>query len=159
MVSPSMPLDPKKLRQDAQRLQKARRASLAARETTGTTKAIREALPTIRQLRKDEVSWPAIAQALAAQGVVQGKGRIPLTAKRLTALVCQIEAQARKKGLKASSRDRADTVKRQVERAPGLTLSPDLVRRTETSDLQPSSTEDDLRRAAYEKLQTVLKKE
>jgi len=153
-----MRLDPKKLRQDAQRLQKARRASLVGRETTGTTKAIREALPTIRQLRKDEVSWPAIAQALAAQGVVQGKDRIPLTAKRLTALVSQIEARERKKALKAGNRERRDTVKHQVERVPRLTLSPDLVSPTETSDL-PSSTEDDLRRAAFEKLQTVLKKE
>jgi hypothetical protein len=160
MVSPSMPLDPKKLRQDAQRLQKARkRTSLDGRETTGTTKAIREALPTIRQLRKDEVSWPAIAQALAAQGVVEGKDRIPLTAKRLTALVSQIEAQERKKALKAGPRNRGDTVERPAEPVKRLTLSPDLVSLAESSNLPQLATEDDLRRAALEKLQTVLKKE
>lgn len=154
-----MPLDPKKLRRDAQRLQKVRRPSLIGRETTGTTKAIRDALPVIRQLRKDQVSWAAIAQALADQGVVQGKDRVPLTAKRLTALVSQIETRERKKALKTGSRDRADTVKRGIERAPRLTLSPDLVRPAEASDLLSSSTEDDLRQAAFEKLETVLKKE
>lgn len=154
-----MPLDPKKLRLDAQRLQKTRPLSLVGRETTGTTKSIRDALPVIRQLRKDEVSWAAIAQALADQGVVQGKDRIPLTTSRLTALVSQIEAQERKRALKAGSRDRRDTTKLQAEPARQLTLSPDLVSPAGTSDLQPHSTEDELRRAAFERLQTVLKKD
>ena len=146
-----MPLDPKKLHQDALRLQKARQV--------GTTKAVRDALAVIRDLRKKEVSWAAIAQALAEQGVVQGKDRIPLTTSRLTALVSQIEAQERKKALKDGNRDRADTTKRQVEPAHRLTLSPDLVSPAGTSDLQRPSTEEELRQAAFEKLQTVLKKE
>jgi len=154
-----MSLDSKKLRQDAQRLQKERQSSLLGRETTGTTKAIRAALPIIHQLRRDGVSWPAIAQALAKQGVVQGKDRIPLTTNRLTALVSQIEKQERKKKLKLGNRDRGDTTKRQVEPAPRLALSPDLVGPADTSDLQPHSTEDELRQAAFEKLRTVLKKE
>ena len=146
-----MPLDSKKLHQDALRLQKARQV--------GTTKAVRDALPVIRELRKKEVSWAAIAQALAEQGVVQGKDRIPLTTSRLTALVSQIEALERKKALKFGDRDRADTTARPVRPAHRLTLSADLIRPAGTSDFQRPSTEDELRQAAFEKLQTVLKKE
>lgn len=145
-----MPVDPKKLHQDALRLEKARQV--------GTTKAIRGALPVIRELRKKGVSWAAIAEGLAEQGLVQGKDRIPLTTSRLTALVSQIEAQERKKALKAG-RDRGDTTKRQEEPALRLALSPDLVSPVEASDLEPHSAEDELRQAAFEKLQTVLKKE
>lgn len=154
-----MPLDSKKLRQAALRLQKARGTSPIGRETTGTSKAVREALPIIRQLRKDGVSWAVIAQALAEQGVVQGKNRIALTTGRLTALVSQIEAQERKKSLKAGPRDRGDTVERPAESVRRLTLSPDLAGSAETSNVPQLSTEDDLRRAALEKLQTLLKKE
>ncbi|MBW5435353.1 hypothetical protein FXB41_11350 [Bradyrhizobium canariense] len=154
-----MPLDHKKLRQDAQRLQDARTASPLGQETTGATKVIREALPAIRQLREDGVSWPAIAEALAAQGVVQGKDRIPLTAKRLTALISQIEARGRRKAAKKANRDRGDTAMRPAEPFKRLTLSPDLASSAEASNVPLPSTEDDLRRAAFEKLQTVLKKE
>lgn len=154
-----MPLDTKKLRQDAMRLQKARGTLSAGRETTGTSKAVRQALPIIHQLRKDGVSWAVIAQALAEQGVVQGKDRIPLTTGRLTALVTQIEAQQRKKALKAGPRDRGDTAEHQAEPVKRLTLSPDLGSSAEASNAPLLSTEDDLRRAAFEKLQTVLKKE
>lgn len=154
-----MPLDSKKLRQDAVRLQKARGTSPVGRETIGTSRSVREALPIIHQLRKDGVSWAAIAQALAQQGVVQGKDRIPLTTGRLTALVSQIEAQERKRALNAGARARGDTVERSAEPVKRLTLSPDLAASTETSEISSLSTEDDLRRAAFEKLQTVLKKE
>lgn len=154
-----MPLDSKKLRQDAMRLQKARGTLSVGRETTGTSKAVRQALPIIHQLRKDGVSWAVIAQALAEQGVVQGKDRIPLTTGRLTALVSQIEAHQRKKALKAGPRDRGDTVERSAEPVKRLTLSPDLAGSAEASNVPLLSTEDDLRRAAFEKLQAVLKKE
>ena len=101
-----MPLDPKKLRKDARRLQGARPDTTVGRETTGTTRAIRTALPDIYDLRNDGVSWPAIADALAIQGVVQGKDRIPLTTNRLTAIVSQIEEQERKKASKAGGASR-----------------------------------------------------
>ncbi|MDA9392632.1 hypothetical protein WN73_19080 [Bradyrhizobium sp. CCBAU 45394] len=152
-----MPLNSKKLRHDALRLQKARGTSSVARETTGTSRAVREALPTIHQLRKDGVPWAVIAQALAEQGVVQGKDRIPLTTHRLTALVTQIEAQQRKKTLKAGPRDRSDTVEHPAVKR--LTLSPDFVSPADTRNVAQLATEEDLRRAALEKLQTVLKKE
>ena len=67
------------------------------RETLGMTRAVREALPIIYQLRQDGVSWRAIARALAAQGVVRENDHIPLTPNQLTTLVSQIEEQERKK--------------------------------------------------------------
>jgi hypothetical protein len=151
-----MPLDPKQLRQDARRLQDARPVG---RESTGTTKAIRTALPVIYQLRKDGVSWPAIADALAVQGVVQGKDRIPLTTKRLTAIVSQIEVQDRKKANKAGNPGRSDAPNRPTEPARRLSLSPDLTTRPVPPDPQPSSTEDELRSAALENIKSVLKKD
>lgn len=154
-----MSLDPKKLRQDAQRLQGARSASGVGRETLGTTKAVRAALPVIYELRKTGVSWPAIAEALGAQGVVQGRDRVPLTTNRLTALVTQIEDQARRKAEKVNNRSRSDSAVQPVERAKPLSLSPDLANSTSHNSQQPSSTEEDLRRDAFQRLQSVLKKE
>lgn len=154
-----MPLDPKKLRQDAKRLQSARPGSMIGRESTGTTRAVRTALPVIYQLRQDGVSWPAIAEALAAQGVVQGKDRIPLTTNRLTALVSQIEQQEHKKASKAGNRRRGDAVNPPAEPVKRLSLSPDLVTRPVPFDPDPSLSEDELRRAALENIQDVLKKE
>jgi hypothetical protein len=154
-----MPLDPKQLRQDAKRLHSARPESMIGRESTGTTKAVRTALPVIYQLRQDGVSWPAIAEALAAQGVVQGKNHIPLTTNRLTALVSQIEEQERRKASKAGNRNRSDAPDRPTKPARPLSLSPDLVTRPVPSGPEPSSTEDELRREALENIQDVLKKE
>jgi hypothetical protein len=151
-----MPLDPKQLRQDARRLQDARPVG---RESTGTTKAIRTALPVIYQLRKDGVSWPVIADALAVQGVVQGKDRIPLKTKRLTAIVRQIEVQDRKKANKAGNRVRSDAPHHPAEPTLRLSLSADLPTRPAPLDPQPSSTEDELRTAALENIKSVLKKD
>jgi hypothetical protein len=154
-----MPFDPKQLRQDARRLQNARPGTSVGRESTGTTRAIRTALPVIYQLRKDDVSWAAIAEALAVQGVVQGKDRIPLRTNRLTAIVSQIEEQDRKKANKGGNRTRSDAPHRPTEPAHRLSLSSDLTLRPAPPAHEPSSTEDELRREALENIQSVLKKE
>lgn len=154
-----MPLDPKQLRQDARRLQNARPGTSVGRESTGTTRAIRTALPVIYQLRKDGVSWTAIAEALAVQGVVQGKDRIPLTTNRLTAIVSQIEEQDRKKANKAGNRVRSDAPHHPAEPVSRLSLSSDLTTRPASLDPRPSSTEDELRTAALENIKSVLKKD
>ena len=57
--------------------------------------------------------------------------------------------------VKAGLRDRGDIVERPAQPVKRLTLSPDLAGSIESSDVPPLSTEDDLRRAAFEKLQTV----
>lgn len=153
-----MPLDPKKLREDARRLQEARPPTTVGKETTGTTSAIRAALAIIYDLRKEGVSWPVIAQALAGQGVVQGKDRIPLTTKRLTAIVSQLESQERKK---ASRRERVrrDSVQQPADRQLRLRLSPDLIGPPANTEPSTQSTEENLRRSAFDKIQSLLKKE
>ena len=155
-----MAFDPKKLRKDAQRLQGARPETTVGRESIGTTRAIREALPDIYKLRKDGLSWPAIAGALAIQGVVQGKDRIPLTTNRLTAIVSQLEEQERKKASKAGNRARrSDAPNHPTEPARRLSLSSDLTSRPASPDPIPSSTEEELRHAALKNIQNLLKKE
>jgi hypothetical protein len=155
-----MTFDPKKLRKDAQRLQGDRPEVTVGRESIGTTRAIREALPDIYKLRKDGLSWPAIAGALAIQGVVQGKDRIPLTTNRLTAIVSQLEEQERKKASKVSSRAiRSDAPNHPTEPARRFSLSSDLISRPASSAPNPSSTEEELRHAALKNIQNLLKKE
>jgi len=154
-----MTVDLKKLRRDASRLQKTRPQSTVGRRTTGTMEAIRKALPTIYQLRREGISWPAIADALADQGLVQGKNRDRLTTNRLTSIVTQLEAQAERQARKDAGRAIRPDVARDDRQTPAkLSLSNDLTGRPEG---QPASVsaEEELRQAAYEKLQSVLKKE
>ncbi|WP_398464769.1 hypothetical protein [Tardiphaga sp.] len=153
-----MPLDPKKLRSDAKRLQQARLAA-PGRETIGTTSAVRAALPIIYELRNDGVAWSAIADALAKQGVVQGKDRVPITTHRLTALVNQIESQDRRRSEK-NARPRGDTVATiEVERVKPRLLQDAVALSSSSTPVEPAASEHDLRAAAFEKLQSILKKE
>lgn len=154
-----MTLDPKRLQRDAKRLQKARPEPKVGRKTTGTTDAIRAALPTIYELRRGGISWPAIAEALADQGVVQGKNRERLTTNRLTAIVRQIEEQEERKARKAAKRPRSDIADGPAEPERKLSLSPELATRPATPKASSASDEDELRRAAFEKIQKVFKKE
>lgn len=154
-----MTLDPKKLQRDAKRRQMAQPQPKIGRKTTGATDAIRAALPMIYKLRRDGISWPAIAKALGDQGVVQGKDRTPLTTNRLTALVRQIEVQEAKKARKSVKRERGDVATQTVKPARKLSLSPDLAARPVAPHDPPVLDEDELRRMAFEKLKTVFKKE
>lgn len=159
-----MPLDPKRLARDAKRAQAQRPDTGIGRETTGVTRAVRAGLPVIRQLRAAGVTWAAIAEAMAAQGVTQGAGT-PLSATRLTAIVTQVEAQIRRKAEREAGRhSRSD-----------LTLSSGLLppsHPTATSlpapaaapaPLPPSgssvpATEEEIRRAGLHDLHQLLKK-
>jgi hypothetical protein len=148
-----MTLDPHKLRNAAKRLQKA-----APRRTgSGPTEAVRGALVVIRELRQQNVTWNAIAEALAEQGVVQANGK-RLRASGLTSIVFQIERQERQRAQKSASRERPDTAREPAPAAQKLKLSRDLAPSL-SSLQQPPQTEDELRDLAYQKLQAVLKKE
>ena len=125
-----MTLDLKRLRIDASRFQIERSKSRSSRETTGTTKAIRAALPEIYSLRKDGVQWSAIAAALGAQGIVQGKARIPLTTNRLTALVRQIELQNEKRAAKRTKKGAVTEPKEIAMQNHGPSVAPALVTKT-----------------------------
>jgi hypothetical protein len=133
------------------------------RRGDGTMAAVRTALPTIYQLRAEGVHWSEIASALGRQGVTQGKGknRIPITTTRLTSLVTQIEHATA-------------TVNQQPRRRPSQTeqtsetnalqnhrvsLALELNTKTEALEREPGPSEEDLRRAALDRIQDVLRKD
>jgi len=126
--------------------------------------AIRAALPTIYKLRSDGVLWRDIAAALGKQGVVQGSGmrRIPITTSRLTALVRQIELQIQEHNERLTL---PSTKKRQIKeksalKLPAVSLALELRPEIETSERRSTPpSEEDLRRAALDKIQDVLKKD
>ena len=155
-----MPLDPKRLARDAKRAQAQRPDSSIGRETTGVTRAVRAGLPVIRQLRAAGVTWAAIAEALSAQGVTQGEGR-PLTATRLTAIVTQVEAHARRPAEReARRRTRPDlTTSSEIVPPPELSL-PDPVAPAPPAPAGSGAhaTEEQIRRAGLHDLRQLLKK-
>lgn len=154
-----MTLDLKRLRTDASNLQTERSKSRSSRETTGTTKAIRAALPEIYKLRKEGVQWSAIAEALAAQGVVQGKDRVALTTNRLTALVRQIELQNEKRDAKAAKKGAGTKPKKIAMQNHRLSLSSEIKAETRAVEGRPSQSEDEIRRLAFERVQRMTEKD
>ena len=156
-----MPLDPKRLLRDAKRAQTGRPAATVGRETTGVTRAVRAALPTIRILRAAGVTWAAIAQAMAEQGVRQ-KGDAPLTATRLTAIVGQVEAQQRRREAAAQPRNRPDLVSAGPPppdpswSVPEPPLRPEAAGQTGHPPAHP--TAEAIRRAGLAELNRILKK-
>lgn len=154
-----MTLDLKRLRTDSSKLKTERLKSGSGRETTGTTKAIRTALPTIYRLREEGVQWSDIAAALAAQGVVQGKDRVALTTNRLTALVRQIEQQNEKRAAKAASKGVSPRPKKIAMQNPRLSLSSELEAETRAVEGRPSQSEDEIRRLAFERVQRMTEKD
>ncbi|XUJ36332.1 hypothetical protein ACQ5SK_15705 [Bradyrhizobium japonicum] len=154
-----MTLDIKRLRADASRLQNERSKSRSSRETTGTTRAIRAALPEIYKLREDKVQWSAIAAALAAQGVVQGKDQTPLTTNRLTALVRQIELQNEKRAAKTARKGVSPKAQKFAMQNQRLSLSSELKAETQAVEDRPSESQDDIRRLAFERVQRMTEKD
>jgi hypothetical protein len=158
-----MPLDIKKFRRDAKQLHAKGQSREDRRETTGATKAIRTALPDIYAMRKEGMQWSVIAAALALQGVVEGKDRIPLTTNGLTARVSQIEQQERKLAAKAPAKPQPQTFGAKVGTpGPKLTLSAELRTKPASHDLPSRSlspNEDQLRRLAIENVRQILKED
>jgi len=157
-----MTLDPKRLARDAKRVQATRPAGGIGRETTGVTRAVRDGLPMIRQLRQGGITWAAIAAAMSAQGVTQGAGR-PLTASRLTAIVGQVEAQLRRQAEQITARRaRADLAAPQPART-GDTAAPALIApvppvSSPAPDTTAHASEEAIRRAGLDALHKLLKK-
>ena len=154
-----MTLDLKRLRGDAISLQNEQSKTRPSRETTGTTKAIRSALPEIYKLRDQGIKWCVIATALAAQGIVQGKDRSPLTTNRLTALVRQIELQNEKRDTKRAKKHGVPTAQKNAMQNQRLSLSSDLKADTHTTVDRSSQSEDEIRRLAFERVQRMTEKD
>jgi hypothetical protein len=156
-----MSLDPKRLLRDAKKAQTTRPATTVGRETTGVTRAVRAALPTLRKLREAGVTWAAIAHAMSEQGVRQ-KGDVPLTASRLTAIVSQIEAQQRRRDGIAAARHRPDLASVEPAADPVALDRPrpthEPKRDPVPADPPPHPSAEALRRAGLAELNRILKK-
>lgn len=154
-----MTLDPKRLARDAKRVQAARPAGGIGRETTGVTRAVRDGLPMIRQLRESGITWAAIAAAMSAQGVTQGAGK-PLTASRLTAIVGQVEAQLRRQAEQAAVRRARPDLADAKPPLAGDTDAPAPVPSTPSHvlDRPARASEEAIRRASLDSLHKLLKK-
>ncbi|SFT26624.1 hypothetical protein [Methylobacterium sp. yr668] len=157
-----MTLDPKRLARDAKRVQAARPAGGIGRETTGVTRAVRDGLPMIRQLRESGITWAAIAAAMSAQGVTQGAGK-PLTASRLTAIVGQVEAQLRRQAEQAAVRRARPDLADAKPPLAGETDAPAPVAPVPSTpspvlDRPARASEEAIRRAGLDSLHKLLKK-
>lgn len=120
--------------------------------------AIRAALPMIYELRAEGVRWRDIAAALGKQGLMQGKGkhRIPITTNRLTSLVTQIERAA----LKRSERRVPDQAgKKSALQNRRISLALELTTEVDNGAPKARPSEEDLRRVALDRIQSVLKKD
>lgn len=102
---PALDLD--RLRREVRAANKPARVGAA-----GTYAAVRAALPAIEALLAEGAEWQAIADALAAQGVTQGVGdkARPVSRSRLTAVVSELRAQARRKAEREAGRGKRSDI-------------------------------------------------
>lgn len=155
-----MAIDPKQLQRDARSFQKVRRRQ----KGDGTTAAIRAALPIIYKLRAEGVLWSEIAAALGKQGVTQGSGkkRTPITTNRLTSIMRQIEQEIERadqpKSRQPSIKNR-QTPQNNALQNRSVSLALELKAQVKPSEARTTPNEEDLRRAALDKIQGVLKKD
>ena len=140
-----MPIDLDALKTSASRHEALAKASNKGPQTFA---AVREALPMIRELRADGVSWASIAAALGEHGVMQGKGETfkPITRERLSAIVAQIEKAEQKAAQKRADRARRpDLTVPAKQKTSGSTvgLSPELRAQSKADDISPEPFEDE----------------
>lgn len=151
-------IDLKKLKRDVEKRQASRPAGLApgGRRATGSMAVVRQHLPQFDALRAAGASWSEIAAGLAGQGVTQGEGQEPITAKRLTALVSLVrKAEAKRAAAVAERAARPDAP---LQLAPAiLTLPGDLVTPKPGGDVRAAPSEEDHRHAALARSKALLK--
>ena len=152
-------IDSKRLTKDCATAQAALAANGLARRRTGATAVIEPLLPIIRELRARKHSWAAIATALAKQGVVQGINREPITARRLTALICAINKRVRRQEERSAGRAKRRDLVPVPQQAHTLALSPDLSVPAVAATIVTAS-EEDFRREDFEDcVQSLLKED
>jgi hypothetical protein len=136
-----MQIDSKRLTKDCAAAQAGRAGSDYPHRNTGATAIIEPVLPLIRELRAQKFSWAAIASALAAQGVVQGSDRQPITARRLTALISAIDKRERRREARLSARSKRRDLAPLPASPHSLALSTDLQRTDSVADIATESEE------------------
>jgi hypothetical protein len=134
-----MPIDSKRLTDDCATAQAARADSDYPHRNTGATAIVEPVLPLIRELRGRKFSWAAIASALAAQGVVQGGDRRPITGRRLTALISAIDKRVRRQEVRLSGRAKRRDLAPLPASSHTLALSADLNRTNATAVIATDS--------------------
>jgi hypothetical protein len=154
-----MQINAKRLTQDCSNAQSALAASGCEHRGTGATAIIEPILPLIRDLRKQNHSWAAIATALARQGVVQGSDRQPITARRLTALISAIDKRERRHAKRSEGRFRRPDLAPSQTRSHSLVLSADLEPADVTADAVTDSEETIRRREFEDRVRSLLKKD
>jgi hypothetical protein len=157
-------IDKKQLLKDAVQAEKDRPLPSVGRETVGIVRAVRDLLPTIRELRASGVRWAAIAEALNAQGIYPLRDGEPvaLTANRLTAVVSVLERQQALKAKRTTARKaRPGLVSSEPAKAStsSVALSPELQPRANSSGDTPAihESEEDIRRRFLTDVQPFLK--
>lgn len=157
-----MNIDLKRLRTDVKRLKAKRVASPIGKTKTGATEVIRNNLDELERMHLvDGATWMEIAAALAAQGVTQGDG-LPITGRRLTALMHHIRVRSDKLESKSSAALGTKVPSSAQKLARGamktVSLSPEMGR--QARDQMPESTisEDEIRRAELSKHAHLLGK-
>jgi hypothetical protein len=154
-----MPIDSKRLTEDCATAQAARAASDYPHRNTGATAIIEPVLPLICELRAQKFSWASIASALAAQGVVQGCDRRPITARRLTALISAINMRVRRQEARLSGRSKRRDLAQLPARSHTLALSSEL-RRTDATAVAATDSEATIRHQEFEdRVRSLLKKD
>jgi hypothetical protein len=154
-----MQINAKRLTKDCLNAQSMLTASGRGHHGTGATAIIEPALPLIRDLRKQKHSWAAIAAALARQGVVQGAGRQPITARRLTALIAAIEQRVRRQAEHSKSRFRRQDIAPSPTQPHTLALSADLKPMSVAADTVTDSEETIRRREFEDRVRSLMKKD
>lgn len=151
-------IDLKKLKRDVAKRQASRPAGMApgGRRATGSMAVVRQHLPQFDALRAAGASWSEIAAGLAGQGVTQGEGQEPITAKRLTALVTLVrKAEAKRAAAIVERAARPDAPPRPAP-AP-LTLSVELIPHKPDGDVRAAPSEESHRHAALARSKALLK--
>lgn len=158
-----MRIDLKRLRGDAKRLKAARMASPSGKVKTGATKVIRDNFDELERLHNVEgVTWADLASSLAAQGVTQGAG-LPITGRRLTALMHNVRSRAEKMAEKTPHQNQGNSSS-QRQRNGGLagrkavSLSPEMVRSVGVHVPDTTISEDEIRQAELARHAHLLRK-
>lgn len=158
-----MSIDLKRLRGDAKRMKAARIASPSGKVKTGATKVIRDNFHELERLHNvDGVTWADLASSLAAQGVTQGAG-LPITGRRLTALMHNVRSRAKKMAEKRSPQDQGDGSPHRQRNGDlavqkSVSLSPEMARPVGEHVPDPTISEDEIRQAELAKHAHLLRK-
>jgi hypothetical protein len=158
-----MDIDLKRLRNDVKRLKADRVVSPIGKIKTGATEIIRKNFVELERMHYvDGATWPEIAAGLAAQGVTQGDG-LPITGRRLTALMHHIRVRAGKHKGSSPVAAPAKTAPNPLHK-PGRTakktvsLSPEMSRQETVNSPDKTISEDEIRRAELSKHAHLLGK-